>query len=40
MLLFLLGAQEKGESLDSPFFFIYEVSDLEFLLSNLIIKLV
>lgn len=26
-----LAAKEKGESFDSPFFFIYKLSDLEFI---------
>lgn len=29
-----LAAKEKDESFDSPFFFIYEVSDLEFVAIN------
>ena len=32
-----LAAKEKGESFDSPFFFIYKVSNLEFNANNLII---
>ena len=31
----MLAAKEKGESKDSPFFFIYKVSDLEFKLQLL-----